>query len=144
MKTQILFISVFIAFAFWTCSDVREKSAKEMLESTKMREEIFRCILNDHDYLNTFLNNVLADTSAKVQLLQHSKLMKALCISSEMELMMKQDPEMMDHMAKQVIKQMAADSSMCDKTCTKMLEHQVLEKYFKEKLCLTKKELKKK
>ena len=144
MKTQILFISIFAACAFWTCSDIREKSAKEILESTKMREEIFQVMLNDHVYLNAFFNKVLADTGAETQLLQNTKLMKILCISTEMEILMKNDSEMMDYMAKQVIGKMASDSVMCDKTCVKILEHQVLGDCFKEKLCPVKKVVEKK
>ena len=55
MKTTIL-LAMVIAGMTYSCSHIKEKSAMELLENSKMREEVYSAILNDHAYSTDLLN----------------------------------------------------------------------------------------
>lgn len=110
------------------CKGMREKTAEELLENPKMKDEIFSAILNNDAHLNMLMNKMMLDENCKRKLTKNTSMMKMMFMSETMDSLMKADEELMKIMTNNMVQNMNEDKALCDKTCTKMMGS----KYFAE------------
>lgn len=129
MKTPIL-LAMVIAGMTYSCSHIKEKSAMELLENSKMREEVYSAILNDHAYSTDLLNKMMESDKCKMIMTGNLSMMKMMCTSDKMENLMNTDKQVMENLTGKLIKRMETDSVVCDHTCTMLMENEQLKNYF--------------
>ena len=129
MKTTILLAMMIMGMTF-SCSRIKEKSAEELLENSKMRDEVYSAILNNHDYSTGLLNKMMESEKCKMIMTGNLSMMKMMCTSDKMENLMNTDKEVMENLTGKLIKRMKTDSVVCDHTCTMLMENEQLKNYF--------------
>lgn len=132
MKVNVFFKTMLIGIIAIGCTSVREKTAEEILENSKLEQEIYNAIIADSTHLSRLMDKMMADDNCKIKMTENGSLVKAVCMSPHMDSLMNQDGLFIEHMSNRIIQKMMADSVICDKTCTKMMENDRVKNYFKE------------
>lgn len=135
MKTIFFLTVILIGSLMASCEGVREKTAEELLDNSKMREEIYSAILNDSIYFNTFLGKAMSNKSSKKILTENYSMMKMMCMSDNMDHIMNTDKEAMERMSAIFIKKLEQKHVSCDKTCVRYLPIEHYNKCLKEQMC---------
>ncbi len=107
------------------CNQQKEKSARELLENTETRSEVFDAILKNRDYSAGFMEKMMEDENCKSMFVKNLSMMKIMCMSEKMDTVMN-DPEVMEKMTKHLIHKMKSDDDVCDKTCANLVEEEHL------------------
>lgn len=132
MKINVFFKTILFGIIAVGCSSVREKTAEEILENSKLEQEVYNAIIADSAHLTRLMDKMTADDNCKIKMAENVSLVKAVCLSSNIDSLMNKDGLFIEQMSNCVIQKMILDSVMCDKTCTKMVENDRVKKYFKD------------
>ncbi len=125
MKTRVYLIAAMIGMGIIACNQNKEKTAAQMLEDPITENEIYAGILSDSVRLARFMDKMMMDDHYT---------MKRLCMSDKLDNMMKNDEEVVESISRRLINLMDSDETVCDKTCTRMMESDHLKKYFEDHL----------
>ena len=138
MKTNKLITTVILGIVVFSCSQVREKSAKELLKGEKMRDEIYDVIFSDREYTKSVLDKMIQDSIGRLTMAKNSNLIKMMCSPDRIDSMMNVDNEMMENMANILVNKMEADTAACSLMCGKVMASDHLKIYVMEHVCNTK------
>jgi hypothetical protein len=134
MKINVFFKAILFGIIAVGCTSVREKTAEEILENSKLEQEIYQAIIVDSTHLSRLIEKMMADDNCKIMLAKSNLLVNTVCISSNIDSLMNKDGQLLETFSNQMIKKMALDSVLCDKTCTKMMENDRVKNYFRERI----------
>lgn len=132
MKINVFLIGIVGGLLFANCNGIKDKSAKELLENSDMKEKIYSEIISDTTHFLEFMNKFMNDDQSKILLNRNSSLVKMVCMSEKMDSLMSHDQQVMESLSNRFIKKMEDDSVVCDHTCTRLMESEYLKKYFRE------------
>lgn len=118
---KIYISTITIAMLAFSCSEVREKTAEELLEKPKMEAEIYSAILKDSIHLSKFMDKMMADEKCKTMMTKNSGMMKMMCTSERMDSMMNADKEIMGNMITCMVERIEGDTSACNMMFGKMM-----------------------
>ena len=135
MRSIFFLLAIVVISSTIRCSDVREKTAEEILEKPKMRDEIYSAILNDRLYFKIFMNKIMSNETSKQLLADNYAIMKMMCMSDQMDKLISTDNQAMEKMANRFIFKMEEQSGVCDKTCVKYMPSEHLQKCIKGHMC---------
>lgn len=126
MKTSFIKVAIAIGIMAMGCFSPREKTAQELLNNPKMENEIDSAIINDNVRLTKFMAKMMENENCKKMMITDAPMLKMMCLSENMDSLMKSDREMMENTATRMINFMKADTVVCDKTCTRIMEDKFL------------------
>jgi hypothetical protein len=131
MRSNI-FLILLCGLLVSSCKSTKEKSAEELLENSKMEDNIYSAILNDSIRFSKFMNQMAMNERSKIILSRNSSIVKMMCMSEKMDSLMSNDQQILENLSNRFVKRMEADSFVCDHTCTRIMENEYLKKYFIE------------
>jgi hypothetical protein len=134
MKHPALIILILLIVTLMGCGGSSDKDAALQLENQRSREILFKAILKDHVYLTDFMNKAMADSFARRSIVGNRLFVKALCTSDNLDTLLKAEPSFRENMTNRLVKIMAADSFVCDVTCTNLMQNEGLRKYLMERV----------
>ncbi len=131
MKKTIFILILFIEIMTISCNSRREKSAEELLENTKIENEIYSAIISNKEHLSKFMNKMM---------MTNSSAMNMICTSEKMmDSLINNNPQIIKDLSNSLIKKMGTDSAVCDKTCTKMIENENVRRYIENNMKMNQK-----
>jgi cobalamin biosynthesis Mg chelatase CobN len=128
----LIFLILLCGLLVSSCKSTKEKSAEELLENSKMEDNIYSAILNDSIRFSKFMNQMAMNERSKIILSRNSSIVKMMCMSEKMDSLMSNDQQILENLSNRFVKRMEADSFVCDHTCTRIMENEYLKKYFIE------------
>lgn len=134
MKTVKLLSAIIIGMMIIGCEKIKEKTAEEILENPKMEEQIYAAILNNNNHLTKFIDKMMVDENCKTLMTKNTSLMKMICLSENMDSLFNTDNEIMKHITNKIIQMMEVDTSVCDRTCNRMMESESIRKFFHQQI----------
>src|ERR1035437_3049946 len=133
MKYNFFLLAIILGIiAIIGCSKINEKSAEELLNNPKMEEEIYSGILSNSNRFSKFIDRIMADENGKTMMVRNKYLMKTICLSENMDTLLKDDKQMMETMSNRLINNISIDSVACDQTCIRLMKNDQINRYFKE------------
>ncbi|MGZ4048723.1 MAG: hypothetical protein ACXVPU_16860 [Bacteroidia bacterium] len=135
MKTiRMNFLIVMSAIFIAGCTDYKEKTAQELLLNQKTQNEIFDAIVHDTAYTSKLLDKMMANEDSKKIITADNSVVKMVCMSEKTDQLFNNDKDVMNKMTDRILRSMQADSAVCDKTCTKIMEDEKLKNYFRSRV----------
>ena len=131
MKTTTFFKISIVALLAIGCTDIREKTAADLLKNPKMEEDIYTSIINDNAHLSKFMDKMLANENCKSMMTKNNPLVKMVCMSEKIDSMISNDKQIRERMTGNLLKKMEVDSVVCDETCIRLSKNQYLNNYFR-------------
>jgi hypothetical protein len=125
---KLILAVLVMAASFMGCSGRKEKRA-EYLANQQTRDSVFNEILNTPNYLKEFMDKAMNDIEAKNAIMQNRSFLKEVCMSGRMDSVLIAEPLLREKMTNSLVKIMAADSIVCDVTCTDLMKNEGLKKY---------------
>lgn len=133
MKAIILFAAIVLEMLITSCKNTSdEKSVAELFKDPKTEEEIYSAILSNNERTKKLIDRMMVDENTRSMLAGNSSMMKMMCLSGSMDSLVYTDAQMSEEMINRLLKAMAADSVVCDKTCTRMMKDESIRKRIME------------
>lgn len=132
MRKNIFFTVTLFGILTGGCAGTKQKRAESLLKNPGMENEIYSAILNDPENLSKFLDKMMLSEDAKKLMLENPLLSKTLCMSGKMDSLISNDEQIRETMSGLIIKNMMADSVVCDKTCSKLMENEHIKGYLQQ------------
>lgn len=132
MKKYIYFSLTVFGMLTSGCVGIKENSAESLLKNPETEKAIYSAILNDQEHLSKFINMMMVSENGKKLMIENPLLSKTLCMSGKMDSLISNDDQIRETMSDLVIKNMIADSVVCDKTCSKLIENEQVKRYIKQ------------
>jgi len=132
MKTLALTLTMITLLTFNGLG--QSKEIKTLLDKPETRKEVFNTIMNDHELMMDFMNQMKGNQHAKMMMNENSQ-MKPQDVKMDMKgdhqmmghenmmNMMKNNPEMMQKMMSNMMEMCEKDSTMRDRMTDMMAQH---------------------
>ena len=130
MKNYSILILISAGLIITSCSD--KADINTLLNNQISKNEIFTEIVSDHDLMMEFMNKMMSDNHAKMMIRENSDISNMMMNNNGMMSMMKDKPEMMHSM----MKEMMRDGNMMSQMMNMMHEKGIMSDDCKES-CMT-------
>ncbi len=127
MKT--LFKITIMASCIFIASCARQQTAKDVLKDDKLREDVMMAICADSDMTREMIGHMSMTGVSQKLLPQSCQVLDKLMVSD----MMKKDSSAATIVMNGMLDLLAKDSTLCDKTCSKMSQIPSIERIMERK-----------
>ena len=136
MKPVTLLQTALLLVLCTGCAGVREKTSEEVLESPKLRAEIYRDILTSEEYLAGFMDSLSAVQSQREQRL-HLPVIRWAWQSDALDSLLDLDAEMTGRMIRRVVRRLEEDTAARNLMWIKVQESPRLNTYVLQRASAT-------
>lgn len=136
MKPVTLLFTVPLMALLASCTDLREKTSEEVLESPKLRAEIYRDILASEVYLSEFMDSLSSIQAHRAQRI-HAPVIKWAWQSDRLDSLLDTDAEMTRRMIQRVVRRLETDTAARSLMWTSVAESPRLNTYVTERASAT-------
>ena len=127
MKT--LFKITIVASCIFIASCARQQTAKDILKDDRLREDVMMAICADSDMTKEMIGHMSMTGASQKLFPQSCQMLDKLMVSD----MMKKDTSAANIVMEGMLDLLAKDSSLCDKTCSKMSQIPSIERIMERK-----------